>query len=113
MNTSEIVLVRFPFSTLESEKKRPALVLNNVKLTSKISLHTIAMITSKIDGIKLDGDILLNGWKESGLLHPSLLRLSKIATIEQELITKILGKLTSSDEKVVKKAFSTLFKHWS
>lgn len=37
------------------------------------------------------GDVLLADWKAAGLLHPSLLRLAKIATIDAELIDKVIA----------------------
>jgi mRNA interferase MazF len=112
MKPGEIVLVKFPFTSLDSEKKRPALVLLVTSATSKINFCTVAMITSKIEGLKFSGDIALSDWKLAGLLHPSLLRLSKTATIDQELITKKLGSLSSKDKNIVKKEFSSLWKNW-
>ena len=111
-NPSQIILVKFPFSDLSSSKKRPALVLNHIQLTSDIGLVTISMITSRIDGIKLVGDYRIQKWKESGLLHPSLVRLSKIATIEQQLVEKPLGSLYNPDLSGFKRAFKKYFDFW-
>lgn len=112
MSPSDIVLVHFPFSSLSSEKKRPALVLSVLPYSSKFKLMTIAMITSKIDGISLKGDLSLKDWNKSGLLHPSIVRLAKVATIEEELISKKLGKLSSHDAKEVRKRFEEVFGFW-
>lgn len=70
------------------------------------------MITSKIDTIKLEGDCLLVDWKTSGLLHKSLLRLSKIATVESTIAEKKMGSITQRDTKQVSKEIIKLFKHW-
>lgn len=112
MKTADIVLVKFPFSDLESSKKRPALVLSHTTVSSGIELVTIAMITSRIDGIKLSGDYKVKKWEDAGLLFPSLIRLSKIATIESDLIDKNLGKLAPADIKAIKSAFKSCFQFW-
>ena len=112
MKIGEVVLVKFPFSDLESSKKRPALVLSNAILTDKVAVLTIAMITSKIDGLKLPGDYKLNHWEKAGLLHPSVVRLSKIATIDSGLVMKSLGHLQSQDIKGIRQGFQKHFKSW-
>jgi hypothetical protein len=43
------------------------------------------MITSQVEALALDGDVLLGDWEAAGLLHPSLLRVGKLATIDEEL----------------------------
>ncbi|OGQ33310.1 MAG: hypothetical protein A3F16_04775 [Deltaproteobacteria bacterium RIFCSPHIGHO2_12_FULL_43_9] len=112
MNASDIVLVHFPFTSLEATKKRPALVLRNTILSKKINLVTIAMITSQVEGIQLEGDIFLDDWEEENLLYPSIVRLAKISTIEINLIEKKIGKLTKNDFEKVKKNFRQLYQYW-
>jgi mRNA interferase MazF len=112
MRAGDIVLVRFPFSDLESSKKRPALLLSTSELTPKVGLLTIAMITSKIEGLKIAGDFRIKSWKNAGLLHESVVRLSKIATIEKELALKRLGRLQPEDLDGIKSAFKKHFKFW-
>jgi len=108
----EIVLVKFPFANLREAKKRPALVLRTTEVTSKASLVTIAMITSQVDGLELEGDVLVSKWKDVNLLHPSLVRLSKMATIDSELIDGRIGHLADSDQKHVSRTFKKLFASW-
>jgi mRNA interferase MazF len=110
--TGAVVLVKFPFTNLESVKKRPALVLKEVKFTSKINLILIAMITSQIEKIRIEGDTELLLWEKSGLIHPSIVRLSKNTTIEDTLIEKQLGRLTPSDLEKVAALFRKLH-HWA
>lgn len=112
MNPGEIVLVRFPFSSLKTTKKRPALVLNQVALSYREQLITIAMITSKIDGLELEGDVMLLNWQSAKLLHPSLVRLAKVATIDQNLIERNLGKLSQPDRNQVSKTLTKLYHAW-
>lgn len=112
MKSGSIVLVRFPFTSLEQAKKRPALVLSFVRHSAKIQLVTFAMITSKLDGFDLDGDVKVKDWERAKLLHPSLVRLSKVATADVELIEREIGALAEGDQKEVSKAFRKLYRHW-
>ncbi len=112
MTPGAIVLVKFPFTHLLSTKKRPALVLVHTHHSAKVELVTVAMITSKVDGIKLPGDIMIDDWEKSHLLHPSLVRLAKVATLETSLIEKELGILSADDKASVRTMFKTLYKSW-
>jgi mRNA interferase MazF len=107
--TGKVVLVKFPFSDLESGKKRPALILTSVRVSSKVNLTQIAMISSRTEGLKFPKDILLKGWAEAGLLHSSLVRLDKIATIDTDLVDKSLGDLTPSDLAAVRKVLRNYY----
>jgi mRNA interferase MazF len=107
-----IALIRFPFTSLEQAKKRPALVLSVIKHSPKIQLVTFAMITSKLDGLDLDGDVKLKDWERARLLHPSLVRLSKVATVDAELIEREMGSISDGDRKEIAKAFRRLYRAW-
>ena len=108
----DVVLVRFPFTDLATAKKRPALLLAHTPRSSRYRLATVAMITSQIEALTLQGDVFLADWKAAGLLHPSLLRLAKIATIDTELIDKRVGGLSSSDSRAARLAFQRVFSDW-
>ena len=98
--------------TLENAKKRPALLLSHVAMGSRIHLWTVAMITSQVDGLRFEGDIVLEDWRQCHLLHPSLVRLSKIATLEGSLLEKQLGRLSSRDMGEVKRVWKQLYRFW-
>jgi mRNA interferase MazF len=108
----EIVLVRFPFTDVAADKKRPALLLARTIRSPRNRLVTVAMITSQVEALKLDGDVLLADWKAAGLLHPSLLRLAKIATVDDELIDKTIGRLPTRDLGAARAAFQQVFAAW-
>lgn len=112
MKPGSVVLVQFPFTSLEKTKKRPALVLSSIRHSSKIELVTFAMITSKLDGLDLEGDIKLKDWVKARLLHPSLVRMSKVATVDAELIDRALGMISEADKKEISKVFGRLYRHW-
>lgn len=112
MKPGSVVLVRFPFTSLEQSKKRPGLVLSFIKHSPKIQLITFAMITSQLDGLDLEGDVKLRDWQKAKLLHPSLVRLSKVATIDVELVDRELGSLSETDRGELSKAFRKLYRAW-
>lgn len=109
--TSDVVLVKFPFTDLVEQKKRPALVLNTVKEKGFI-LYTICMIASKVNLPLFEGDNKLKDWKDAGLLHPSIARLSKLVTIEGSLIEKKLGSIRKEDKQGIKESFKDLYSSW-
>jgi mRNA interferase MazF len=108
----DVALVRFPFSDLAATKKRPALVLARTVRSPRYGLVSVAMITSQVESLALAGDVLLRDWKGAGLLHPSLLRLAKVATVDAELIEKVIGKLASPDRAAARDAFHAVFSAW-
>jgi mRNA interferase MazF len=112
MKPGDIILVKFPFSDLETGKKRPAVILSNSSLTNKVGLVTIAMVTSKLEGLKLSGDYKVQDWQKAGLLHPSLIRLAKIATVETDLVLKSIGCLNKIDIKGLQAVFVRQFQFW-
>jgi hypothetical protein len=70
------------------------------------------MITSQVEALRLEGDVMLSAWRAAGLLHPSLLRLAKIATVDEELIEGTIGRLAPSDQAAARTAFQRLFAAW-
>ncbi len=89
MNKGEIVLVPFPFSDLSGSKLRPALILfvGNLDVT-------VSFISTQLN-LMDEFDITLAPSPLNGLKKISVLRLSKIATLEKDLIIGKLGKIDS------------------
>ena len=112
MKAGDVVLVRFPFTEVATTKKRPALLLAEATRARRYRLATVAMITSQVEGIRLPGDVALSGWERAGLLHPSLLRLAKIATVDASLIERSIGRLTAEDVRATRTAFQKHFAAW-
>ncbi len=103
MKKGDIVFVPFPFTNLTGIKHRPALVLfadaNDV---------TLAFITSVFNA-RSAHDLLLQPDAHNRLKVPSLLRLSKLATLERALIVGQIGTLSNADLRRVDAALLTLF----
>ena len=112
MKSGDVALVRFPFADAASSKKRPALVLARTARSPRNRLATVAMITSQVESLKLEGDVLLADWKSAGLLHASLLRLAKVATIDEDFIDKTIGRLSARDIAAARQAFQRVFSAW-
>jgi mRNA interferase MazF len=109
----DVALVRFPFTDLAAAKKRPTLILARSTRARRYRLVTVAMITSQVEALKIDGDVLLEDWREAGLLHPSILRMAKVATVDGDLLDKPLGRLSRRDLAAAKQAFWSVFAAWS
>jgi len=105
----DIVVVPFPFSDLKTTKKRPALVLASIPSRSLPPLIVVAMITSQLESESIPGDYKILKWKESGLLHPSKVRLAKVVSLEEDLLVKRLGTLQKEDREGVRLKFKELF----
>jgi|GEM_PF-1991576 len=65
----------------------------------------------QVESLRVEGDVDLADWREEGLLHPSLLRLAKVA-VDADLIDRGLGKLSSTDMKSARSALRRVFVAW-
>ena len=92
MKKGDLILIPFPFTDLTGNKNRPVLVL-----IDRENDVTVAFISTQLKW-KEETDILLQPNAENGLKKESLLRLSKLATIDKDLV---LGRLGSTDEKTI------------
>ncbi|MDD4970604.1 MAG: type II toxin-antitoxin system PemK/MazF family toxin [Paludibacter sp.] len=104
MEKGDILLIPFPFTDLKGNKNRPALVLINGEFDI-----TLAFISTQLKW-KEETDILLKPNKNNGLKKESLLRLSKIATIDKDLALGRIGRMDSYELKLVNINLIKLFK---
>ncbi|MFU8812001.1 MAG: type II toxin-antitoxin system PemK/MazF family toxin [Balneolaceae bacterium] len=103
----DVVLVPFPFTNLETVKKRPALVISPNDYNRGEDI-IILFITSNLSSFGRPGDYKLMDWKLCGLPKPSIVRM-KFATVLQRIIIKKMGRLTKRDRTKVREALSTFF----
>ena len=103
----DIVVVTFPFTDQNTEKRRPALVLSNLDNFNDLTeTCVLAMITSeKNPDWPLDARI--GSLKKTGLPAPSKVRM-KLFTLDSRFIIKKIGALTSKDQKTVKESIQKL-----
>lgn len=94
--TSDIVLVRYPFSDLQVSKVRPAIIVSALHISRDVF---IVPLTSRITNL-LPGEFVLENWKESGLNVASAVKRG-IYTIHQNLIVKKVGCLEQNDQSTL------------
>src|SRR3954452_960607 len=87
---NEIVLLPIPFTDLSSRKVRPAVVLGH-------SSHAGDLFVAPISSQVQNTAIPLVEWKAAGLNVPCGIK-SQLATIEERLVAKSVGKLSPSDQ---------------
>jgi len=87
----DIALVPFPFTDQSTAKKRPAVIISSKTYNTERPDVIIMAVTSQIRPIA-DFDIPVRDWQAAGLLKPSVIK-PVIATIEQGLVIKKLGRL--------------------
>jgi len=97
------VLIPFPFTNLEGNKLRPALIL--IALEADV---TVAFISTKLH-LKEITDLILLPDSINGLKKESLVKLSKIATISKDLIIGQLGELSENEIALVNQNLAALF----
>ena len=95
----DVVVVPFPYADRLAEKRRPALVISNRKL-SLHGLVWVAMITSA-DNEPWSCDVAVADLKRAGLPAPSVVRPAKIACIEPTRIDRRAGRLDKATARVV------------
>lgn len=98
MKKGDIVLLSFPFTDLKGNKIRPALVL----IVSDFDI-VVAFITTQIKW-KNSNDIFLEPNDLNGLKKTSLVRLSKITTIDKELVLGKLGEVNALEMQTINKS---------
>jgi mRNA interferase MazF len=91
MAKGDIVLITFPFTDLSGSKLRPAIVLVDTNLDL-----TVCFITAQI-GWQETTDVVLTPNATNGLRKPSLIRTSKIATLDKTLAKGLLGRLSAQE----------------
>lgn len=103
MQKGDIVLIPFPFAELTQAKLRPAIILvgNDYEVT-------VSFITSQLKKQE-PTDVELFPTKLNGLKKLSLLRLSKIATINRFLIIGKLGEVTKEETIIINTNLKILF----
>ncbi|MBI5400559.1 MAG: type II toxin-antitoxin system PemK/MazF family toxin [Candidatus Yonathbacteria bacterium] len=82
----------FPFTDLSSHKVRPAVIVSQINKGDDIVL---AFISSQKPKKKEPTDVLIlqesDGFLETGLKTDSVVRVSKIATLDKKIILGMLG----------------------
>ena len=86
---NEVVLLPIPFSHLSSRKVRPAVVVGHSSHPRDLC---VVPISSQLENV----DLRLRDWRAASLNVPCGIK-SQIATIEDRLVLKSVGLLSSAD----------------
>lgn len=103
MPKGDIVLITFPFTDLTGSKLRPAVILAQTNTD-----FTVCFITTQIQWQE-QADVLLNPDSINRLKRISLIRLSKIATLDKSLSRGILGRLNQNEVSELNSKLKLLF----
>lgn len=90
----EVLVLPFPYSDRLAEKRRPALVVSKPALERAHGLVWVAMITS---GAPKKDDVAISDLTRAGLAAASVVRPTKLATIEPHRVLRAAGRLSKSD----------------
>jgi len=102
MIKGDIILIPFPFTDLTGNKLQPAVIL--IKTDYDI---TVSFITTQIKW-KETTDVELLPSNSTGIKKHSLIRLSKIATVNKSLVVGKLGELQKNEVIKLNKNLKTL-----
>ncbi len=101
----DVVLVPFPFTDQTGTKKRPAVVVSSADYNSSRRDIVIMAITSQVRRPFAFAEAFLDDWEAAGLIKQSVLK-PVFTTIEQALVIRVMGQLTSGDKRVLRKVIS-------
>lgn len=88
MVKGDILLITFPFTDLSDSKLRPTVVLAYTELDVTVCFITTHLQWQETADVQLSPTLL------NGLRKQSLIRTSKIATLDKTLAKGLLGRLT-------------------
>ena len=99
----DVVVVPFPFTDREAERRRPALIVSSPDFNETHAQSILAMITSA--GGEWPSDVALLDWSEAGLSVPCKVRL-KLFTLDDALILRKAGALSERDAEAVRSSLA-------
>lgn len=99
----DVVVVPFPFTDRRTSKRRPALVVSSADFNDAHEQTVLAMITSV--RALWPSDVAIQDWQGAGLNVPCKVRF-KLFTIDDLLIVRKIGSLSTPDAGAVRKALS-------
>ncbi len=93
---ADVVLVGFPFTNLQTAKRRPAVIIHSAAYLDRPDVILMA-ITSQVREPLAADEALVQDWQAEGLAKLSVLK-PLIATLEKDQIVKRLGRLSVRDK---------------
>ncbi len=99
----DVVIIAFPYTNMHNTVMRPAMVV--------VDTGDEDIIVARITSQKRDKEteVEVHNWRNKGLLMPSYVRMSKIATLNRKDIRKKISRLDEEDIKRAKDILKKLF----
>ena len=88
---NDVVLLPIPFTDLTSRKVRPAIVVGR---------NETDLFLVPVSSVLSNTDLPLQEWQGAGLNVPSGVK-AQIATVEERLVVKVIGKITAVDRQAI------------
>jgi mRNA interferase MazF len=70
----------------------------------------VARVTTQLYGTRYD--VTVADWQISGLLAPSVVRLHKLATLNQSLFGRVLGHVSATDRRRIGAVMRSIYGRW-
>jgi mRNA interferase MazF len=103
----DIVLVPFPFTDHSATKQRPGVIVSSPAY-NRVRRDLILMaVTSQVRGSGAFGEVLVQDWQAAKLLKPSAVK-PVLATLEQVLVIKTLGRLSQRDQQTLRETIGKI-----
>ena len=97
----DVIPVPFPFTDQSATKQRPAVVVSSSHYNAERPDLILLAITSQVRASLAFGEALVADWQTAGLIKLSVFK-PLITTLEQVLVIKRLGNLSTNDKTVLR-----------
>jgi mRNA interferase MazF len=104
----EVALVPFPFTDQSATKRRPGVIVSSAAYHEARRDLILMAVTSRVRGVGSFGELVVQDWQVANLIKPSAIK-PVLATLEQSLVIKILGRLSARDQQRLRETIATLF----
>jgi mRNA interferase MazF len=102
------VLVPFPFTDQSTAKQRPGVIVSSTAYHDARRDLLVMAVTSQLRSTDAFGELVVQDWQAAKLLKPSAIK-PVLATLEQTLVIKTLGRLSARDQQRLRETIATLF----
>ena len=101
LSQRDVVLIPFPYSDLEQAKRRPALIISTNDYNENNEDVICCAITSNPRNYQ--GSVIINNndFERGFLQYDSRVRPSKVFTLQQDRVTKVLARLNPEKSRTV------------
>ena len=103
----DVVLVPFPFTSQAASKQRPAVIVSTRAYAVERPDVILMAATSQLRPTPTFGEVWLRQWQAAGLLKPSAIK-PVLATLEQTMVIKRLGRLDPEDQQALSRAIGQI-----